>query len=122
VFTLSPIAGVTIKGKVKDLRNGCYSVDVQWDPAVVDVPGVVVQQPDRDPVPVTPTTPPRGKRDCTEAAEKLLDCLGLDDSDVKCVRIKSVSLEVDLEDKKCGEKDHKKCGEKDGQKGRQEGP
>jgi hypothetical protein len=117
VFTVSPIPGVTITGKVKDLRNGCYSVDVRWDPALVDVPGVVVQQPDRDPVPVTPTAPPRGKRDCTEAAGKLLDCLGLDDSDVKCVRIKSVSLEVDLDDKKCEEKDRKKCGKKDGGKG-----
>ena len=36
---------------------------------------------------------------------------------MKCVRIKSVSLEVDLDDKKCDEKDRKKCGKKDGGKG-----
>jgi hypothetical protein len=116
VFMVFPIPGVTIRGKVRDLRNGCYSVDVRWDPAVVDVPGIVVQQPDRNPVPVTPAAPPHGKRDCTEAAGKLLDCLGLDDSDVKCVRIKSVSLEVDLNQKKCDEKDHPTCDEKTGGK------
>jgi hypothetical protein len=110
VFRVSPIPGVTITGKVKDLRNGCYSVDVRWDPSVVDVPGVVVQQPDRDPAPVTPPVPPGGgKRDCTKAAEKLLDCLGLDDPDVKCVRIKSVSLALDLEGKKCDKHKDSKC-------------
>jgi hypothetical protein len=44
--------------------------------------------------PPRPTAPP-GK-DCKEAAETLLECLGLDDADVKRVRVKSVCLEVDL--------------------------
>ncbi len=118
VFTVAPIPGLTITSKVRDLRNGCYSVDVRWDPALVDVPGVVVQQPDRDPVPVAPTTPPRpGTHDCTRAARQLLDCLGLDDPHVKCVRIKSVSLEVDLVDKKCDDKDCKESGAKEDGKG-----
>ena len=39
---------------------------------------------------------------CNEAAGKLLDCLGLQDPDVKCVRVKSVCIEVDLKDPKCG--------------------
>jgi hypothetical protein len=71
-----------------------------------------VQQPDRGPVPVAPSKPPRpGTRDCTNAASELLDCLGVDDPQVKCVRIKSVSLEVDLHDKKCN---CKHCKESEG--------
>jgi hypothetical protein len=67
------------------------------------VPGVVVQQPDRDPVIVLP---PGGKLpgggDCTEAAEDLLECIGLEDPDVKRVRVKKVVLEVDLKGDDCG--------------------
>ena len=113
LFTIAPIPGVTVIGKVRDLKNGCYSVDVRWDPELVDVPGVVVQQPDRDPAPVSPPAPSRpDKGDCTKAAAELLDCLGLDDPQVKCVRIKSVNLEVDLHDKKCGCQQCKESGKK----------
>jgi hypothetical protein len=102
-FTVAPTAGVKITGNVHDKGNGSYGVNVVWDSSVADTPGVVVQQPDRDPVPVTPTClgqPPAKK--CEESAEKLLGCLGLKDSDVKHVRVKSVSVEIDLNDPKCG--------------------
>ena len=47
-------------------------------------------------------TPPA--KDCTKAAGKLLDCLGLDDPDVKSVRVKSVCVEIDLKGGKgCGD-------------------
>jgi hypothetical protein len=101
-FTVSPIAGVKITGNVKDGGDGSYGVRVVWDPSVAPTPGVVVQQPDRDPATVTPTGPcqPPAK-DCAENAGKLLDCLGLKDSDVKHVRVKSVCVEIDLKDPKC---------------------
>jgi hypothetical protein len=96
-FTVSPIPGVKITGGVKDQGNGSYTVTVVWDPSVAPTPGVVVQQPDRDPVVVTPGGPARPPaKDCTEPAEKLLECLGLDDPNVKRVRVKRVSLEIDL--------------------------
>jgi len=61
---------------------------------------VIVQQPDRDPVIMPPASgiPPRPRGECNDAAEKLLNCLGIDDPDVKRVRIKSVSIEVDLKE------------------------
>lgn len=106
-FTVKPIPGVQITGKVKDRRNGDYGVDVIWDPSVTDTPGVIVQQPDRDPQTLTPRKPDghRGEvKDCEKPAEKLLDCLGLKDPEVKKVRVKSVCLEIDLKDEKgCGD-------------------
>jgi hypothetical protein len=117
VFTVSPIPGVQVVGTVKDRGDGSYGVSVTWDPSVTANPGVVVQQPDRAPVVMTPPPPPCGPRDCTDAAGKLLDCLGLPDPKVACVRVKSVSLEIDLKDSKChddkGKKDRDKtkdCG------------
>jgi hypothetical protein len=107
-FTVSPLPGVKIPGKVNDRGDGSYGVDVVWDPSVTPTPGVVVQQPGRDPALLTPPTgprPPSGEKDCTEIAEKLLDCLGFDDPDVKKVRVKSVCVEVDLEDPKCRKED-----------------
>ena len=102
-FTVSPLPGVRVNGKVQDRGDGSYGVHVGWDVSITPVPGVLVHQPDRDPVPMTPTAvPPAGGRDCTEVAGKLLDCLGLHDPDVKCVRVKSVCIEVDLKDPKCG--------------------
>jgi len=103
-FTVSPMPGVRVDGKVKDRGDGSYGVNVVWDVSVTPVPGVLVHQPDRDPVIMPPVTgvPPRPERDCTDAAEKLLDCLGLQDPDVKRVRIKSVSIEVDLKESKHG--------------------
>ncbi len=105
IFTVSPLPGVVIDGKIKDRGDGSYEVDVVWDPAVTPTPGVLVQQPDRDPVTMTPpkpTAPPAPCPDCTEPAQKLLDCLGLCDPDVKQVRVKSVCVEIDLKDPKCG--------------------
>jgi len=100
-FNVSPIPGIKITGNVKDRGDGTYSVDVVWDPSVAPMPGVVVQQPDRDPATLTPTGPGQPPaKDCAEPAEKLLDCLGLKDPEVKRVRVKSVCLEIDLKDKK----------------------
>lgn len=105
LFTVSPLPGVEIGGKVKDKGNGIYEVDIEWDPAVTPVPGVLVSQPDRNPVMLTPpagTDPTAPCPDCNKPAEKLLDCLGLHHPDVKDVRIKSVCIEVDLKTPKCG--------------------
>jgi hypothetical protein len=102
-FTVTPLPGVKVNGKVQDRGDGSYGVPVVWDVSITPVPGVLVHQPDRDPVPMTPTAvPPAGGRDCADVAGKLLDCLGLHDPDVKCVRVKSVCIEVDLRDPKCG--------------------
>ena len=99
-FTVSPLPGVVIDGKVKDNKDGSYSIVITWDGGAT--PGIVVQQPDRKPVPVVPTQPIPAPcpPDCTDAASKLLDCLGLEDSEVKRVRVKKVCLEVDLKDPK----------------------
>jgi hypothetical protein len=101
-FTVSPLPGVRVDGKVGDRGDGSYGVTVVWDPAATPQPGVVVQQPDRAPV-IVPSgsgIPPQPGRDCSDAAEKLLECLGIDDPDVKRVRIKSVSIQVDLKEPK----------------------
>lgn len=96
-FTIGPIPGVKIGGKVKDRGDGSYGVEVVWDPSVTGTPGVVVNQPDRDPVLVAPTDQGRSPaKDCSEPAEDLLDCLGLKDSEVKTVRVKRVLVEIDL--------------------------
>jgi hypothetical protein len=101
-FTTTPIPGIK-GGKVKDRGDGSYGIDVIWDPSVTPVPGVIVQQPDRNPSVMTPptTSVPTPPRDCTQAAGDLLHCLGLPTPDVKHVRVKSVCIEVDLKDPKC---------------------
>lgn len=108
-FTLSPLPGVKVDGRVKDRGDGSYGVSIVWDASVTPVPGVLVQQPDREPVGMTPpkpAAPPACGPDCAEAAGKLLDCLGLNDASVKGVRVKSVCLEVDLNDAKgCKDRD-----------------
>jgi len=108
-FTVSPMPGVRITGRVKDRGDGSYGVSIVWDITVTLLPGVLVRQPDRNPVAMTPpktTVPPVLGHDCTAAAGKLLNCLGLDDPDVKSVRVKSVCLEVDLKNPKgCGDRD-----------------
>jgi hypothetical protein len=96
-FSVAPLPGVIVEGKVKDKGDGSYTVGVTWDPTAA--PGVVVQQPDRPPIVVAPpsaSVPPSGGRDCTEAAASLLDCLGLPDPEVACVRVKSVNVEIEL--------------------------
>jgi hypothetical protein len=100
LFTVTPIAGVQIVGPVHDDGKGGYEIPVSWDPGKVIEPGVLVQQPERNPVIITPTgigQPPPPPRDCTGAAGDLLSCLGLPDAHVKRVRVKRVSLELDLD-------------------------
>jgi hypothetical protein len=105
-FTVTPVPGASIDGKVKDRGDGSYAVPIVWDPALTPTPGVVVNQPDRAPVLLTPAPAPPAKcRDCDETASQLLDCLGLHETDVKSVRVKSVSLEIDLEDPDCRKDD-----------------
>jgi hypothetical protein len=101
-FTVSSIPGVSTTGEIKDRGDGSYSVVITWDRA--STPGVVVEQPDRNPVVIIPSgssLTPGGRSDCSEAAGKLLDCLGLEDPKVKCVRVKSVTVEMELKDPKC---------------------
>jgi hypothetical protein len=95
-FTVSPLPGVKISGGVKDRRDGSYGVDVVWDPSVT--PGILVNQPDRDPLVITSSS---SCRDCTKAAGDLLDCLGLPHGDVKNVRVKRVRLDVEMKDEDC---------------------
>lgn len=105
-FEVTPLPGVVITGKVQDNGDGSYQVPIDWGSGAE--PGVVVKQPDRDPVPVTPSghVNPAGSNDCTPAANKLLECLGLQGADARCVRVTSVNITIDLDDKKC-----QKCGE-----------
>lgn len=99
-FTVLPMPGVKIVGPLKDQRDGGYAVSAIWDVSIAPEPGVLVRQLDRDPVVLTPSEKKSlAPRESTEAAENLLDCLGLNDSEVKTVKIKSVNLEVDLNDR-----------------------
>ncbi|NEW52760.1 VWA domain-containing protein [Nocardia cyriacigeorgica] len=102
IFEISPIPGVQIRGKAEDRGDGSYGVPVIWDTAITPAPGVVVRQPERDPVilEVPNGKPPSG--DCTGVAEDLLECIGLPDPDVKRVRIKKVVVEMDLDQDDCG--------------------
>jgi hypothetical protein len=113
-FTVSSMPGVQLVGPVKDNGDGSYGISVIWDPTVTGTPGVVVQQPGRNPVPLTPPSaqpiPPAGPHDCSDAAGKLLDCLGLPDPDVACVRVTKVSVEIDLKDSVCCDDGKKKKG------------
>jgi hypothetical protein len=95
-FTVSPLPEVKISGGVKDRGDGSYGIDIIWDSSVT--PGVLVNQPDRDPLTITPSVP---HRDCTKAAGDLLDCLGLPHGEVKRVRVKRVCLDVEMKDDDC---------------------
>lgn len=100
LFTVVPLPGVRIVGTSHDLGDGGYEVGVIWDPNVTHQPGVIVQQPDRPPIIVSPSPSAGGKcppRDCRDAADNLLDCLGLEDVDAKSVRVTRVCLEVDVQ-------------------------
>ncbi|NEW30763.1 hypothetical protein, partial [Nocardia cyriacigeorgica] len=50
IFEISPIPGVQIRGNAEDRGDGSYGVPVIWDTAITPAPGVVVRQPERDPV------------------------------------------------------------------------
>lgn len=64
-FTVSPLPGVRVDGKVKDRGDGSYGVSIVWDVAVTLVPGVLVHQPERDPMSMTPpVAPPVAKPRC----------------------------------------------------------
>jgi hypothetical protein len=101
-FTVSPLPGVKVDGPVKDNGDGSYGVDVIWDPGVILDPGVIIQQPERDPTPLTPSSgglpPCEEGGDCRDAASDLLDCLGLHGKEARNVRIKSVCVEIDVDD------------------------
>lgn len=106
-FTVAPLPGVTLDDVVRDRKDGSYGVSVSWDDTVIDRPGVLVTQPERPGVPLRPSAPPATpvpRPDCTDAASQLLDCLGLDDPEVKRIRVKRVCLEVDLKEQDCQQK------------------
>jgi hypothetical protein len=112
LFTVTPIPGVQIVGPVRDDGKGGYEIPVSWEPGKVAEPGVLVQQPERNPVIITPTAtgqPPCPPRDCRGVAGDLLSCLGLPDAHVKRVRVKRVSLELDLDSREecCDDTDSK---------------
>lgn len=103
LFVVSPLPGVQVIGTPHDRGDGSYEVDVVWDPQIASQPGVIVQQPDRPPIVVSPA-PADGEcppRDCREAAGGLLDCLGLVGVDAKSVRVTRVCLEVDVQAPPC---------------------
>jgi hypothetical protein len=97
LFEVTPLPGVQVIDPVKDGSDGSYGVSVTWGPNITSGPGVFVHHPDRNPVPATPTAPSapsKPSQDCTDLASGLLQCLGLNDPEVKRVRVKSVCLEV----------------------------
>lgn len=63
-FGVSGTTGSTPNTPVRDRGDGSYDVGVLWDPAVAPQPGVVIAQPDRPPVTITPGTPAGGKAGC----------------------------------------------------------
>ena len=101
-FDVTPLPGVVIDGKVQDRGDGSYRVPIHWGAGAE--PGLVVKQPDRDPVALTPSghVKPTGPDECAPAANALLECLGLRGADARCVRVTSVNIAIDLNDKKCG--------------------
>jgi|GEM_PF-755709 len=63
-FDVSGLPGSTQMGDPTDLGDGSYQVDVAWDPASPDPPGLVVEQPDRPMVelPALPSGVPATKK------------------------------------------------------------
>ena len=55
-FEVTPQPGTTVVGPPSDNGDGSYDVPVTWDPSA-GPPGLVLTQPERDPVPVAPPTP-----------------------------------------------------------------
>jgi hypothetical protein len=64
-FTVSGTTGSTVTGYVTDNGNGTYSVVVLHDPSSGMVPGIVINQEERDPVIVAPAGGVGGK-DCSK--------------------------------------------------------
>jgi hypothetical protein len=115
LFTVTPLPGVDVTVPLHDRGDGSYEVGVNWDPAVTQQPGVIVQQAERPPIVVAP--PPGGNgshrppRDCRGAADKLIECLGLCDVEVESVRVTKVNLEVTMQAPEC-----RQSGRKDGER------
>lgn len=53
-FALEPQPGTVLAGPVSDLGNGAYRVKLCWDPAIADLPGVGLVQPERPAAVVRP--------------------------------------------------------------------
>src|SRR5262249_6510765 len=58
-FTVEPAPGSNPVGSPSDNGDGSYTVDVVWDPASADAPGIIVVQPEHPPVVIAP--PSRGR-------------------------------------------------------------
>ena len=103
LFDLTPGAGTTLDAEPRDRGDGWYDVELTWPSD--GQPNVVIAQPDRRPVcltppavPATPASP--DDKSCQEPAAALLECLGLPEADVDSAQIKSVCVEIDMK-KRC---------------------
>lgn len=63
-FGVSGTIGSTPNGPIHDRGDGSYDVGVLWVPAVAPQPGVVIAQPERPPVTVTPPGAPPVAKPC----------------------------------------------------------
>ncbi len=64
-FDLFGATGSAPTGPIRDRGDGSYDVEVIWDPAVAPQPGVVISQPERPPITITPpAAPPVVKPGC----------------------------------------------------------
>jgi hypothetical protein len=57
-FTISPMQGVKSVGPVEDQRDGSYKISAVWDVSTTSEPRVLLHQPGRDPVVLTPKNKP----------------------------------------------------------------
>jgi hypothetical protein len=61
-FDVTAPGGTTVIGPARDNGDGSYDVNVGWDPAAGSEPGLVVTQPERPPVVMTPSRRDKGCR------------------------------------------------------------
>ncbi|MBP1688348.1 MAG: hypothetical protein H6Q33_4491 [Deltaproteobacteria bacterium] len=54
-MNIGPRPGSTLTSPVRDLNKGVYQIDLCWDPASAEPPGITIGQPGRPPVSVGPT-------------------------------------------------------------------
>ena len=47
---LAPVSGTTLTGALKDKNDGSYEALAEYDPLSGNAPGVIITQPDREPV------------------------------------------------------------------------
>ncbi len=110
VFSVSPISNVNIIG-INDMWDGRYYMNIVWDQSVLQVPGVLLKQPNRKPVLLMPPMADATKTvgiESRKAADNLLGSLGLIGSKVRNVRLKSINLDLDLNDQKQELKDYER--------------